>query len=306
MRRKLCKRRKWSTLGAVGLLLVLITLLGSAKESAAASSMLPLLPSEGVKTSLVADLLPDQPAVPATADGLISDVLDLLPADLPEEAAVRTDLSVKKGINVLIYHTHTTEAYRQTDDCTYVESGQSRTAEADRNIQRVGEELKTQLEALGFGVIHDTTDHEPPKLATAYSRSEVTMLANKEKYPDIDLFIDLHRDAANVQTQQDDVVTVDGQRCARIMCVVGKGEKYDQKPNWQANYSLAQAVCAELEGARKGFTRPIRLKPGRYNQHISDMCLLIEVGHNANTLGEALCSMPHLAKAIADVVSIQP
>lgn len=51
--------------------------------------------------------------------------------------------------------------------------------------------------------------------------------------------------------------------------------------------------------------RNIRVKTGRYNQHISDQCLLVEVGHNANTLEQALNAVEYLAEAIAQVGGIE-
>ena len=131
------------------------------------------------------------------------------------------------------------------------------------------------------------------------------MQAYREKYPDMDLYIDVHRDAANVEENQDDVVVIDGKRCARLMFVVGKGEKYDEKTDFESNYALASAISEKLEAIQSGFTRDIRVKTGRYNQHISDMCLLVEVGHNANTLEEAENSMPYLAQAIGNTVKIK-
>ncbi|MBC8537862.1 stage II sporulation protein P [Christensenellaceae bacterium NSJ-63] len=267
-----------------------------------------------------------QDAQPVTADGDITDFL--LPGvsekDAKEDSDTKDNSSTKSPTaeylkqiatrtyeisgetNILIYHTHATEAYRPDGEDTYKATGTSRTDNTDQNIIRVGEELKTQLEKYGFTVIHDTTNHEPPKLSTAYSRSVKTMEAYKEKYPDIDIFIDVHRDAANVETQQDDVVTIDGKRCARLMFVVGTGEGtnggYNPRPNWEANYTLAKSITEQLDSINEKFTRDIRVKPGRYNQHITDMCLLVEVGHNANTLQEALNSMPHLAKSISQVV----
>lgn len=221
-----------------------------------------------------------------------------------EQAEQNDGFSVSGEVHILIYHTHTTEAYRMDGDDVYEESGFSRTKNYEQNIVRVGEELKQQLEAKGFRVIHDTTDHEPPKLATAYERSEQTMRYYQEKYPDMDLYIDLHRDAADVEKNKDDVVILDGKRCARIMFVVGKGIRYEQKPDFDANYALAEQLTQRLDAYDARFTRDIRIKDGRYNQHISNMCLLIEVGHNANTLQDALNSTYYLAEAIADTVHI--
>lgn len=240
----------------------------------------------------LADLVPRKSVVPVSSW--------LVPGEEAEPAAA--DLSRKYVLTgspqILIYHTHTTEAYRQTDKDTYQESGAWRTKDNSQNIVAVGEELKKQLEAFGFTVIHDTTDHEPPKLATSYTRSEETMEKYKKKYPDLQVFIDLHRDAANAEKNRDDVVVVDGQRCARVMCVVGKGTKYEAKPNFQENYLLAGAFTSHMEEIHQGFTRPVRVKDGRYNQHISDTSLLIEVGHNANTFREALNTQKHIATAL--------
>lgn len=37
------------------------------------------------------------------------------------------------------------------------------------------------------------------------------------------MFIDLHRNAANVKEKKDDVVLLDGKRCAKMFFVVGTG-----------------------------------------------------------------------------------
>ena len=93
---------------------------------------------------------------------------------------------------VLIYHTHTQEAYSQVSDDLYVEVSQWRTADRAHSVVRVGEELARLLTERGFVVTHDATDHEPPKLSTAYARSLKTI----QSYPQhFDLYIDLHRDA---------------------------------------------------------------------------------------------------------------
>ena len=237
---------------------------------------------------------------PVEADGNASDeiILSLQNSDKEYE------FSVSKGVNVLIYHTHTEEAYRQDGNDTYVASGTSRTKEADKSVVEIGSLLAEKMTKLGFTVIHDTTDHEPPKLSTAYSRSLETMEKIKKQYPNITLFIDVHRDAAG-EALKDDVVTINNNRCARLMFVVGTGEQYNVKPNYDSNYRLASLITQKLESICSGFTRTVRVKTGRYNQHVSNMCLLVEVGHNAITLQDAKNSIPYLAQAIADIVTIE-
>ncbi len=201
---------------------------------------------------------------------------------------------------ILIYHTHTTEAYTQTEQDVYRESSRWRTTDPMQNVVAVGETLKEILERdYGFTVIHDTTDHEPPKLATAYERSLVTMERYHSEYPSIVLFIDLHRDAYQTDNAPCDYLTVDGTETARLMLVVGKGEKYSDKPYYDSNIAFAERITDHLNGIAPNLCRPVRIKPGRYNQHVAPNCILVEVGHNANTLAQAKASMRYFAESIA-------
>ena len=206
---------------------------------------------------------------------------------------------------VLIYHTHAEEAYRQTEDYVYEETEPEsyKTLEQDKSIVAVGELLKEALEKKGFTVLHDTTDVEPPEIRSAYSRSLKVM----EQYPQATVFIDLHRNTANVRMRKDDVVYLNGQRCAKMFFVVGtsigtyEGE-YDTAHDWKQNYALAKAVTEKLQQVAPELATEIRLKVGRYNQHVSPYCMLIELGHNANTFDDAANSVPYLADALKAVL----
>lgn len=237
--------------------------------------------------------------VKVTAEGELSDFL--LPSPNENTINYNNTLGIQDNPTILIYHTHTTEAYRQTEEYKYSETSEFRTDDAKNNIVAVGKELKRKLEEYGYKVFHDTTNHEPPKLSTSYERSLLTMQKYLDEY-DIDIFIDIHRDAADVNSHKDDVVMIDGKRCARMMFVVGKGVKYEQKPNFDSNYMLANFITSELEKMADGFTRNVRVKDGRYNQHLSDLSMLVEIGHNANTLDEAMTSVEYLASAINSAI----
>lgn len=204
----------------------------------------------------------------------------------------------------LVYHTHVTEAYYRDDSFGYEETEKWRTLDGEYNMARVGRALAAALRAEGFTVYHDEAHVEEPDLNTAYSRSLEVM----SRYEGVDVYIDLHRNAGNVKTQRDDVAVVDGKRCARIFFVVGTGigsyeGEYNELPVWEKNYAFAQAVLSRLENTRSGLTRPTRVKIGRYNQHLG-LSLLVEMGHNANTLEEALNSVPYLARAIAEAAGV--
>ena len=253
----------------------------------------------------VIDLLPDakQEAVPAIAP---------VPPAPPITEEKEAPLSLE-GVNtailfqgldlrgetpkILIYHTHTTEAYTATKASPYVQTGSYRTADASKSVLAVGEALAERLRVqYGFSVIHDTTDHEPPSLKTAYERSEKTMRNYLEKYPSLVLFIDIHRDASS---DEKDYVIVDGCPTARLMCVVGQGAKYEDKPDFDTNFALASVLTENLRLIDKRLARDVRVKTGRYNQHVGQLSLLIEVGHNANTLEQALHAVPSLAESLA-------
>lgn len=198
---------------------------------------------------------------------------------------------------ILIYHTHSTEAYTATAYSPYVQTGSFRTADPSKSVLAVGEALAQRLRIqYGFSVIHDTTDHEPPSLKTAYERSEKTMRRYLEKHPSLILFIDIHRDASS---DEKDYVTVDETPTARLMCVVGQGIKYADKPDFDRNFALAASLTENLRHIEKRLARDVRVKTGRYNQHIGQLSLLIEVGHNANTLEQALHAVPSLAESLA-------
>jgi len=206
----------------------------------------------------------------------------------------------QEPVRVLIYHTHTHEAYKKQKEDEYIETSAWRTKDNGHNVVRVGEELKTLLEARGFTVIHDITDHEQNDLSTAYTRSLETM---KGYQGEIDVYIDLHRDAyhANGSGNPFSLVTESGDY-ARLMFLVGNGEGFTEKPYYRENYALATLLTGAVNELVPGLCRPVMVKDGRYNQHLSDQSLLIEVGHNENSLEQALAALSPLADAMKKVL----
>lgn len=203
---------------------------------------------------------------------------------------------------ILIYHTHTYEAYEQGTQ-PYQETERWRTADPGYNMIRVGEELTQLLRGLGYTVVHDTTAFEPPDLNSAYARSLAMLESRNEARESYDLYIDLHRDAYVEGQAGDNTVTIGGVEIARLMLLIGKGEGYtdagyDQKPDWEANLACAQSITDALNEQTHNLCKEVRLKSGRFNQHVATNCVLIEVGNNRNTLQQALAAMPYLADAI--------
>ena len=198
---------------------------------------------------------------------------------------------------VYIYHTHTYEAYEMDAENKYTPTETWRTADHDYNMVRVGAELAARLREAGIFVQHDTTDYEPPRLSTAYSRSlEGLQKAAEEGY---DLYIDLHRDSYS-KGNGPNVIQVDGKNAARLLILIGQGtgSGLDEKPDWEANQKAAQRISDALNERAEGLCRGVSLKSGRYNQQAATPSMLIEVGNNKNTLPEALNAMEPLARAI--------
>ena len=264
--------------------------------------------SAAVDKSVLLPLLPD--AVPVTADSDQPDVSDVPDRIHVQIAGIYDRYEPNAPADkprVLIYHTHSYEAYAQVATDPYVETTQWRTEDADHNIMAVGRKLKQELEALGIEVVHDLTEHEPPKLGTAYVRSLETLQAYVEAGDEFDLLIDLHRDAASARNTDPSTVLYEGKPCARLMMLIGTGEgsegnRFSIVPNWEENYKLAQALTEELNSAVENICREVMVKTGRYNQHVSENAVLVEVGHNENTLAEALAAAEPLAHAIAAIL----
>lgn len=85
---------------------------------------------------------------------------------------------------------------------------------------------------------------------------------------------------------------------ARLMLLVGNGEGFTVKPHYAENLAFARALTEEINRVSPGLCKDVLVKDGRYNQNIGVFSILVEVGHNQNTLAEALDSVPALTEAI--------
>ena len=211
--------------------------------------------------------------------------------DLSGLLAAGPDLRLSaEGPQVLIFHTHSSEAYTPTDGNRYEASDTMRTEDTNYNIIRVGDVLAEQLEAAGVQVLHDRTIYDYPSYTGSYARSGAAVQRHLEENPSIRVVIDLHRDALC----SDDVVykTVaelpDAAPCAQVMLLVGTDGTGLEHPGWQENLKLAVYLQDAADRQHPTLMRPITLVNERYNQHLSPGMLLIEVGSSGNTLSEAV------------------
>lgn len=203
-----------------------------------------------------------------------------------------------EGTKVLIVHTHTTESYTKQDN--YEETTDYRTLNEDYNMIAIGQRVADLLRAGGVEVIHDKTLHDYPQYNGAYDRSRETIRQCLEKYPDVTLVLDLHRDAAEDANgnQTATSITVDGKKTAQLMLVVGSDAGGLYHPNWQENMALSMKMQMMLERLAPGICRQLTLRESRYNQDLTAGTLLVEVGSAGNTQQEAFAAADILAQAI--------
>ncbi len=204
----------------------------------------------------------------------------------------KNETYTKERPTVLIYHTHTDEAFYKGDE-DYVETSAGRTKNQDYSVVAVGAKLKEELEKYGFTVIHDKTDNVSAGFNKAYQTSYETIQPYIGK---VDVFIDLHRDA--YYGQNPNGVIVGDKKAAKVCFVVANGENYTYKPNWQENYKLAQKLTDTLNEICPKICDEVIFKNSRFNQHVSTSCLLIEFGNEKNTLEEVKESAVVMAQAI--------
>lgn len=212
-------------------------------------------------------------------------------------------LAEEEGPQVLIVHTHGSEAYTMPPGQEYVPSGESRTTDSQFNVVRVGDEIAAVLEAAGLEVLHDAALHDYPEYSGAYGRSLETVERYLEEYPTIRFVLDVHRDAISDGdgSPYKVISSVDGRSAAQMSFVIGTDGGGLEHPQWRENLKFAAAVQQELAERYPTLMRPITVRNSRYNQHTTTGSLLVEMGAAGNSLDEALLSARLLGQAIGQL-----
>ena len=218
---------------------------------------------------------------------------------LTELAEYELSVEKKEEPQILIFHTHTSEGYLD-----------SRPGVAEDTVVGAGallaEELRT---AYGYNVIHETTVFDRTADGSddrnnAYNNALPVITAILEKYPSIEVVIDLHRDSGDARTS-----VINGVSTAKVMlfnglCRTKDGPiTYYSNPNLTGN--LAFSLHLQITGNElyPGLMHRIYLKSYRYNMHLKEKYLLVELGTHKNTVAEAKAAMVPFAETIATVLS---
>lgn len=204
----------------------------------------------------------------------------------------------QEGYQILVYHTHSQEAFAD-----------SVAGDPSTTIVGAGEKLSQLLEEkYGYRVLHHTGTYDADSRDYAYSNSLPAIQQILAENPQIQVVIDLHRDAMPEGKKL--VVELDGRPTAQFMFFNGlsrsreKGAiSYLDNPNVNENLAFSfQAQVASNE-YYPGLTRRIYLKAYRYNMHLAGRYLLVELGAQTNTVEEIMNACDPLAHVIAKVLS---
>ena len=198
---------------------------------------------------------------------------------------------------VLILHTHGSEAYTMPAGEEYEASGSYRTMDTTKNMIRVGDEIAAVLSRYGLSVLHDRQIHDTD-YNSAYDKSYDSAAAYLEKYPSISFVLDIHRDAiSDADGNQYKLVSQEDPRAAQLSIIMGSN--YDA---WLSNLRLAVAVQSHLAHDHPTLMRPITLRWYGYNQSLSTGSLLVEVGAAGNSLDEAIYAARLFARGFAETL----
>ena len=225
--------------------------------------------------------------------------------ELNGKVLLNTNLKLRKSDEpqILIYHTHGSEAYRG-----------SRKGRKSDTVIGVGDVLTKRLEQKNIKVVHDRNIYDvkngKEERSKAYNYAATAIEKNLKKYPSIQVVIDLHRDGVNESTKL--VTRQNGKRMAQIMFFNGLSRttktgdiEYLYNPYIADNLAISFQMQLKAAEYYPGFTRRIYLKGYRYNMHYCPKTLLIEVGAQTNTLAEAKNAMVPLADLLNKVLTGQ-
>ncbi len=219
------------------------------------------------------------------------------------EELLEKDMKLKQSNEapqILIYHTHSQEAYSD-----------SRVNEASDTVVGVGSFLEQILKyRYGYNVLHDTTIYDiiDGKLdrSEAYNKALDGISKILEDNPTIEVVIDLHRDGAPKRS-----TIIDGDETAQIMLFNGLSRDENgpltrlDNPNLQDN--LAFSLQLQLKGISlyPGLFYKNYLQCWRYNMHVRQKCILMELGTDQNSFQSAKNAMEPFAEVLNEVLQGQ-
>lgn len=195
---------------------------------------------------------------------------------------------------IYIYNTHQTEQYIGNE------------ITPTPTVLTASYYLKDKLEKEGIKtIVEETSIPEILKnnnwnYNQSYEASKINLQKIKQQYPNIKIYIDLHRDAVSKNLS---TVTIDGKEYAKVLFVIGKEHK-----NYEKNLQYTKSINGIIERNYPALTKGILQKEGKgvngiYNQDLGENIILIEVGANENTIEEVTNTLDIITMVIKEKIN---
>lgn len=196
---------------------------------------------------------------------------------------------------VYIYNTHQLESYDNTNYNNITP-----------NVLMASYLLKEELNKEGIPTIVESSNineyitQNNLKYYQSYEASRYYVKKALENNQNLDLIIDLHRDAIEKNAS---TVTIDNKEYAKILFVVGM-----EHENYGANLNITNTINNMIKEKYPTLTRGVITKSGKnvngiYNQDLNPNSILIECGGYKNSMGEIVNTINLLAEIIKEYIN---
>lgn len=198
---------------------------------------------------------------------------------------------------IYLFNSHPLEMIGSTHDNLFV---------GDMSIVELTHILATHLESHGASTRVEERDVDEKltennwEFYMSYYAAGYFVQDAIEQYPSLEFFVDLHRDGVSHEYA---TAEINGQRYAQVLFVIGT----DNPMGYAENYAVATDLHNMLEARKPGISRGIFFsggsgRDGVYNQDISPMLQVVELGTIDSTVEEASRTVEVLAEVLADYV----
>ena len=166
--------------------------------------------------------------------------------------------------------------------------------------------LKDKLESINISSIVEESDilkymkENDLNHSGSYKASRTYLEKIIKDYPNMDLYIDLHRDAA---THKVSTATINGKPCAKVLFIIGL-ENSNYKKNLERVTKLNNIILEKYPSLTRGIMKKQGYGVnGIYNQDLDERVILIEIGGNENNIEEINNTLDLIAEIIGEYLN---
>ena len=188
-----------------------------------------------------------------------------------------------------------------------IESTHDDLSSGEMSIVELSHVLAGYLESHGISTlvedrhVDDQLNQNNWEFDRSYDVARSFVLDARERHSSLAFFIDLHRDSIPHAYA---TAEINGKSYAQVLFVIGT----DNPMGYEASHAVASQLHQMLETKRPGISRGIFLsggsgRDGVYNQDLSSMVQLVEIGTVESTKEEVSHTVEVLAEVLAEYVS---